>query len=173
MSPRIEARRPVVIVEYNPAWPQRFASEQQHLQAALGSRLLALEHIGSTAVPGLAAKPILDLLGGLRRLEDYQSCLEPLRKLGYEYVAEFSADIPDRRFFRKIRGRHWTHHLHMVEFDGATWRRHLRFRDLLRHDPALARRYVELKETLAARFGADRDRYTDGKTGFIEAALRG
>jgi GrpB-like predicted nucleotidyltransferase (UPF0157 family) len=111
------------------------------------------------------------MMGGLRRLEDFQLCIEPLRGLDYEYVAEFNADIPDRRFFRRLAGQEWTHHLHLVEADGATWRRHLRFRELLRTDPTLAARYEELKRLLAQRYRSDRDAYTDAKTAFIRSVL--
>jgi GrpB-like predicted nucleotidyltransferase (UPF0157 family) len=162
---------PILVSEYDPAWPREFDREKTRLQSALGPTLLALEHIGSTAVPGMAAKRILDMMGGLRRLEDFLLCLEPLRRLGYEYVAEFNPDIPDRRFFRRLSRRQWTHHLHLFEADGASWRRHLRFRDLLRGDPALAKRYEDLKRSLAERFRSDRDAYTDAKSEFIRKAL--
>jgi len=128
---------------------------------------VAVEHVGSTAVPGLAAKPVIDIVVGVRRLKDAAACAAPLAAIGYECVPEYEAEIPDRRYFRKgpFGGR--THHLHMVEFGGAFWRRHLAFRDWLRTHPEDAARYGALKRELAATHEADREAYTEAKNAFV------
>lgn len=159
------------IVPYDPSWPLRFAAERRRILAAAGRSLRVIEHIGSTAVPGLGAKPILDLMGGVEHLDDAAALIEPLERLGYEYVPAFEAEMPDRRYFRKGSDGARSHHLHVVERGGAFWRRHLRFRDLLRADAEAARGYYALKLRLARRFGADRQGYTDAKAGFIEAVV--
>ncbi len=159
----------VRIAPYNADWPRRFAAEAAQIRAALGERALAIHHIGSTAVPGLPAKPIVDIMVAVRRLEDAIACIPPLRRLGYLFV-----DYPqntDRRFFKKGKPR--THHLHIVEAGSDSLRRHLAFRDALRADPALCRAYAALKRDLANRFQTDRAAYTENKTAFIERALRG
>ena len=158
---------PIVIVDYDPRWPRMFEEERARILAATRPHVVAVEHIGSTAVPGLAAKPIIDLLAGVRRLEDARACIAPLAALGYDYVPEFEAELPDRRYFRKGSGAAHTNHIHMVEVDGPFWRRHLAFRDDLRTHPEDVRRYADLKRDLAAKFGADRAGYTDAKTAFI------
>ena len=157
----------VAVVDYDPRWPGQFEEEKARILAAVGPRILAVEHIGSTAVPGLAAKPIIDILAGIRHLEDAMECVAPLAAIGYDYVPEFEAELPDRRYFWKgLREAH-THHVHLVEIGGTFWRRHLAFRDYLRTHPEDARRYAVLKRDLAAKFGADREGYTDAKTAFI------
>lgn len=106
-------------------------------------------------------------MAGVRRLADADRCVEPQR-LGYEYVPEYEADIPDRRYFRKGPAGARTHHLHMVEYGGDFWERHVLFRDYLRAHPEVARQYEELKRDLADRYGRDREGYTDAKTAFIK-----
>lgn len=161
---------PVEIVDYDASWPQRYEDEKGRILAAIGSQVAAVEHIGSTAVPGLAAKPIIDMLVGLRSLDDAGSCIEPLERLGYEYVPEWEDELPDRRYFRRVRPRPRTHHVHMVEVSGAFWRRQLLFRDHLRGHPDDARRYEALKRDLAERFEVGRE-YAAAKSTFIAAIL--
>ncbi len=171
MTTHVPALDPVVVVPYDAAWPSRFRREARRLQAALLAAAPVIEHIGSTSVPGLAAKPVIDLLVGVRSLDAFASHVDRLAACGYEYVPAYEATLPERRFFRRrLRGIR-THHVHVVELNGPCWRRYLAFRDRLRADAALASNYATLKSALAARFAADRDAYTDGKTGFVEAAL--
>lgn len=164
---------PVTIVDYDPGWPEQFRAERARIMAAAGGLIATVEHFGSTSVPGLAAKPILDLLGGVAALADAERAIAPIESLGYTYVPQYEAIFPERRYFRRTDGQRPTHHLHVVEIGSDFWARHLRFRDLLRADPELAGRYAALKRELAARYGRDRDGYTDAKTAFIEAAMRG
>lgn len=162
----------IVVADYDANWPRLFELERHRILTVVGDVVVAIEHVGSTAVPGLAAKPIIDILAGVPRLADADDCIEPLTLLGYEYVPEFESAIPDRRFFRRGSGETATHHVHVVEFDGNFWNQHVGFRDHLRTHPDDAARYAVLKKNLAARLGHDREAYTDAKASFIQDILR-
>jgi GrpB-like predicted nucleotidyltransferase (UPF0157 family) len=164
-------RDAVTIAPYNPAWPARFNLERHLIKMALRDLDPQIEHIGSTAVPGLAAKPVIDMLVGVHSLADFAQHIARLTVYGYEYIPDYEAVLPDRRFFKRMVAGERTHHVHVVEAGGLYWRRYLKFRDLLRADGTLAGRYAELKRRLAACFRYDRDAYTQGKTGFVEAVL--
>lgn len=161
----------IVVVPYDIAWPQRFTVESQLIQMVLADLQPAVEHIGSTSVPGLAAKPIIDVLVGVRSLEDFGRHLDLLTAYGYQYIPEYERVLPDRRFFKRVVRGARTHHVHVVEFGGLYWQRYVAFRDSLRQDAHLAERYAELKRGLAVRHRHDRDAYTNGKTGFVESVL--
>jgi GrpB-like predicted nucleotidyltransferase (UPF0157 family) len=165
---------PVIgIVEYDPRWPDLFEEEKARLRSAAGTLLAAIEHIGSTAVPGLAANPIIDIMGGVRDLGEVTRYVAALEGLGYEYVPQYEAFIPERRYFRKPTTGHSprTHHLHVVELPSDFWRRHLLFRDYLRTHPLALREYADLKRRLASVYGDDGGGYTDAKRPFIESIL--
>jgi GrpB-like predicted nucleotidyltransferase (UPF0157 family) len=162
---------PIVVVPYSPSWPARFRIESQLLQVALASLRPVVEHIGSTSIPGLAAKPVIDMLVGVESLEAFAAHSDRLAIYGYEYIPEYERALPDRRFFKRmVRGTR-THHVHVVQVNGLYWKRYLKFRNHLRADPWLAARYAELKRRLADRYRFDRDAYTNGKSGFVEAVL--
>jgi GrpB-like predicted nucleotidyltransferase (UPF0157 family)/broad-specificity NMP kinase len=164
----LDIHEAVEVVLYEPAWPAAYQAEETRLRAALGDRVLAIHHIGSTAVPGLDAKPIIDILVTVRRLEEAVACIAPLRKLGYAFV-----DYPqnrDRRFFRKGKPR--SHHLHIVEQDSSDLADKLAFRDALRADAELRQAYADLKAQLATRYKDDRATYSERKTAFVRTALR-
>jgi GrpB-like predicted nucleotidyltransferase (UPF0157 family) len=168
----MSAPRPIIIiVDYDPRWPQMFREEKQRIEAAIGRWLAGVEHVGSTSVPGLAAKPIIDIMPALRSLEDTPHIIGPMRRLGYQYFPEYEDDLPERRYFRRPAGQEFrgggTHHVHVVEATSGFWRRHIAFRDHLRAHPEAAAEYAALKRDLAARFGADREGYTEAKTDFI------
>ncbi len=91
----------VVVVEYNPQWPSFYEQEKERILSLIADDIIAIEHIGSTSVPGLGAKPVIDMMVGLRSLTEAANCIAPLQSLGYEYVPEFEEIIPERRFFRK------------------------------------------------------------------------
>ena len=148
-----------------------YEHEKAEILEVIGNIIVAIEHIGSTAVPGLAAKPIIDIMVAVRKLEDAKSCIQPLQTITYEYLPELEAEMPDRRFFRKGPRGAGTHHLHMVEIGSDFWERHLLFRDYLRVHPEAAQQYSQLKKELAPKFGSDRDAYTDAKTNFIESVV--
>jgi len=157
----------VRVVPYDPRWPELFQAELQRLTTALLPLAATIEHIGSTAVPGLAAKPVLDILAGYDDPELLQQFIMRFEAAGYEHRGE--QGIPGREFFR--RGKPRSYHLHFTRTGNAFWRRHLGFRDLLRSDPVLRDAYAELKHQLAARFPTNREAYIEGKTEFIQAAL--
>ena len=139
----------VRLVAHEARWAGDFAVERDRLLGLLPGRFVALDHFRSTAVPGLGAKPIIDLLGGVRSLGEADALLEPLGVQGDETSAEFNATLPDRRWLMRHAGGRRTHHLHLVVFGGEAWVRRLQFRDGLRADAALALRYGQLKEELA------------------------
>jgi GrpB-like predicted nucleotidyltransferase (UPF0157 family) len=159
------------VVDYDPRWPALYEEEKSRVLTALGDRIAGIEHIGSTAVPGLCAKPILDILIGLRRLRDAKGCIPRLVAIGYEYVPEYEAALPERRYLRKGSRENRTHHIHMVERDSEFYRSHVLFRDHLRTHPEDARRYNALKRELAVRFASDREGYTEAKAPFIREIL--
>jgi GrpB-like predicted nucleotidyltransferase (UPF0157 family) len=161
---------PIVIADYDPAWPEAFERERAAIESALGDAIpsvVAIEHFGSTAVAGLAAKPVIDIMIGVQDVAAGVPCITPLVDLGYQCMGE--SGIPGRIFFRKGQPR--SHHVHVLPFGGQSWNRHLAFRDLLRQRPDLAEKYARTKRELAASHGADRMAYTEAKTPFIEAAL--
>jgi GrpB-like predicted nucleotidyltransferase (UPF0157 family) len=156
----------------DPRWPALFSSEADRLNAMIAHRdlgPLALEHVGSTAVPGLAAKPILDLMAGLPPDTDWKPYVSTLLAAGYE--ARGPQGIAERELFVLGPEESRTHHLHVVEKGSRFWIDHLEFRDRLRGDPELAGSYAKLKYDLAARHIGDREAYTSGKAAFIAAVL--
>jgi GrpB-like predicted nucleotidyltransferase (UPF0157 family) len=170
----------VEIVAYDPRWPQMFRDEAARVREVLPDNLLlGIEHFGSTAVPGLAAKPIIDILVFVRSLEAARCEAVPsLETLGYSFWRD--NPVLSTLFFVKGLPPNGprTHHIHMVEEDAADPRRaggcfrdRLLFRDYLRANPEAALRYTALKSALASRFPNDREAYTDGKTEFILAIL--
>jgi len=161
----------VVIVEYDPQWPTLYEEEKDRILAVVGRVIVAVEHIGSTAVPGLGAKPIIDIMAAVPHLADAEQCIEPLETIGYEYVPEYNDIIPERRYFHKGPPEGRTHHLHIVELTSEFWERHLLFRDFLRTHPEEAQQYDLLKKELAVRFRSNREAYTDAKTSFIESVV--
>lgn len=157
---------PIVLEPSSPRHKQLFSEERLRVALALGRLPAAIEHVGSTAIAGIAAKPIVDILIGLREVP-LGRVIEPLVALGYEHVP--GAGGEERLFFR--RGTPRSFHVHVVLFDGPEWRRHIIFRDWLNLHPALAKEYEALKVDLAARFAEDREAYTTGKTAFVERVL--
>ena len=157
---------PIVLEPSSPRHKQLFSEERLRVALGLGRLPAAIEHIGSTAIAGIATKPIVDILIGLRALP-LESAKEPLVALGYEHVP--GAGTEDRLVFR--RGTPRAFHVHVVLFDGAEWRRHIIFRDWLNLHVGLAKEYEALKVDLAARFTEDRAAYTAAKTAFVERVL--
>ena len=164
---------PVIVVPYDEAWPSLFFAERTRIEAAIGPWVEEIEHVGSTAVPGLAAKPVIDIMVGVKSLDDSPILVERLVGIGYEYVPEFERILPFRRYFRKMQEGRRTHQIHLVERSNAEWwDRHLLFRDYLRAHPEAAEEYSRLKYDLSLRFGEDRVAYTDAKTDFISEVVR-
>ena len=163
----------IVIHDYDPRWPARFAEERARIQAALGDLAVTIEHIGSTSVVGLAAKPIIDLLVGVRGLDEARAAaVQPMRALGYVYVAEYETWLPDEMLFRKGPPGPWTHHAHLMEPTGGRWEEYTLPRDYLRRNPEVARAYGELKKSLALVFEDDIAGFRRAKRPFLEVILK-
>ena len=160
---------PIKIVAYDPEWPARFEAERSALADAIGDLAKGgIHHVGSTAVPGLDAKPIIDVLVGVESLDASRPAFDPLARLGYMY-APYLAD--EMHWFCKPHPNRRTHHLHLAPVNGQRFRDELDFRDRLRANPDLAQRYADLKRSLAHRFEHDRESYTQAKALFISEAL--
>jgi GrpB-like predicted nucleotidyltransferase (UPF0157 family) len=169
ISPEQRAE-PVVVAPYDPAWPATFARIRERIAPALGELAVGIEHVGSTAVPGLDAKPIVDLDVVVRPEQDLAVVVERLAALGYEHLGDLG--ILEREAFRAPAGDDLPrHHLYVCPAGSAALSAHLILRDELRADPETASEYGALKRDLAARYHADRDAYTEGKTHFITAVL--
>jgi len=165
----VDREAPIEIVSYSPEWPVRFLAEAALLRVALGPWLAAdLEHIGSTAVPGMVAKPVIDIMGPVADLQSSRAAIAAAQRLGYSY---FPYKPDQMHWFCKPSPQFRTHHLHLVPYHSALWHDRLDFRDALRNDSRLAANYRELKFELAAKHRLDREAYTDGKSSFVQAAL--
>ena len=159
-------RQHLGVVPYNPQGPALYEQEAQAIGQILGENLTAIHHIGSTSVPGLAAKPIIDIMPVVRDLAQVDACSAQFEALGYEVMGEFG--IPGRRYFRK-GGDERTHQIHIFQQDNrADIDRHLAVRDYLRCHPADAKAYGELKARLAAEHPYDIEAYCDGKDAFVQ-----
>ena len=164
-------RAPLIVVPYQNDWPNNFATERLALEAIFAEPRFQIEHVGSTAVVGLSAKPIIDIMIGASSLSEIDERIDSMTALGYEYMPHHERTIPLRRFFAKPIIRPRAFHLHAVTINGSFWNDHLLFRDALRNDLRLANDYAALKSQLAQQFGEDREAYTDAKGSFISAAL--
>jgi GrpB-like predicted nucleotidyltransferase (UPF0157 family) len=160
---------PVIVAPYDPDWPRRFDQEGAVLRALFAGSDAAIEHVGSTAVPGLGAKPVIDVMVGLSHLADAENRIAALEAAGYEYVRKHEKQLPQRRYFRKPRLGPSAYHLHCVVKGSEFWVRLLAFRDYLRAHPEAAAAYDELKRELAARLS--KEEYTVAKSPFIERTL--
>jgi len=161
---------PIVIVDYDPRWAAIFVQLRARLAATLGPLAIRIEHVGSTAVPGLAAKPIIDLDVVIASRDPLPAVIRRLQPLGYHHEGDLG--VPGREAFTTPPDT-YPHHLYVCAADSAALARHLAFRELLRAHPETARAYGELKRSLAVRFGSDRTAYTDAKTAFTEAVIAG
>jgi len=160
----------VIIVEYDPRWHEIYQEEKQRVLGVLGERALSIEHIGSTAVPGLGAKPIIDMMVGVRDEETGDECQRLLYDAGYTDVTP-EPEEPDW-YYCLGKGPHSVgFHLHLVRHGSGFRERHLEFRDYLREHPETAREYYELKKGLAEEHGSGRLAYTEAKTEFIESVV--
>ena len=161
-----EARR-VDVVDYSKKWPIEFREERDRLIGAIGSITRDIRHVGSTSIPGMTAKPIIDIAVGLVKFGDGASCVAPLQRLGYESRGEYG--IPGRHYF--VKGSPSTRHLHMYAESDPRLLDYILFRDYLIAHPDPAIQYAALKRDLAGRFGDDRASYQDGKAAFVESVL--
>ncbi len=166
-------RGKVKVADYDPAWPKKYAAEAEQLRDSLGNLVADIQHIGSTAVPGLAAKPIIDIAVAVADIQAVDALVGPLEALGYEYRG-LLAGIEGHHFFRRGNPREFF--LHVFEAGGDFWRRRIAFRDYLIAHPDVAAEYATLKERLAREYADDRSSYTAEKKAFIgrvtDVALR-
>jgi GrpB-like predicted nucleotidyltransferase (UPF0157 family) len=160
----------VHIAPYDPAWPALFELERGVLSRALRPWLGGpIEHVGSTAVPELPAKPVIDVMAAVESLEASRNALSVLRDLGYHY-APYRPDV--MHWFCKPSVSLRTHHLHLVPYRSSLWTERIAFRECLRSDPIVAREYAELKQCLAEAHRFDREAYTEAKGPFVARILR-
>jgi len=171
---------PILLADYDPRWPQMFEEERQRLQQAIGRWTAAIEHVGSTAIPGIAAKPVIDIGVALNDLHDALWCITPLVEIGYECLGEYG--IPGRIYFRRRTdtplpgqspdpGIGRTHQVHMYERTHHQFAWHITFRDYLRANPDAAREYEALKRRLDIEHD-DVEAYADAKSDFVQEILR-
>jgi GrpB-like predicted nucleotidyltransferase (UPF0157 family) len=162
----------IQILDYDPAWVAMFERERARVQDVLGPIVVTVEHVGSTAVPGLAAKPIIDLLVGVRSLPEARDrCVEPLEALRYRYMAEYESWLPQEMLFRKGVPGPWTHHAHLMEPSCPRWEEFTLIRDYLRRHQEMASAYADLKRALALVFEDDIAGYRNAKAPFIDAVM--
>jgi len=166
-----EAEAPVEIVSYDEMWPDKFEAERVFLRRLLSRWLVGeIEHVGSTAVPGLVAKPVIDVMAPVESLEASRPAIEVLNASGYSHFP-YRPDV--MHWFCKPSPTYRTHHLHLVPYVSELWHERLLFRDALRADPELAAEYGTMKKTLAAQYRFDREAYTEAKTSFVEKVISG
>jgi GrpB-like predicted nucleotidyltransferase (UPF0157 family) len=158
----------IVIADYDPDWSVQFNRIKTELAAALGTLAVAIEHVGSTSVPGLAAKPILDIDIAVASVSDVPTAIQLLARLDYKHEGDLG--IKGREAFSIPDGA-YPHHPYVVTADGREFKRHIAFRNRLRRDESVASEYEQLKRQLAAQYGAGRDGYSRAKTEFVERIL--
>jgi GrpB-like predicted nucleotidyltransferase (UPF0157 family) len=163
--------RKIEVVPHNPRWRDAFEAEAEEVAAALGGNVVAVHHIGSTAIPNIHAKPVIDLLVEVRDVAEVDGRSPAMESLGYEAMGEYG--IPGRRFFRKdSREGVRTHNVHAFEAGSSEVERHLAFRDYMIAHPSEAQSYGELKRRLAEEHPQSPEGYMDGKDGFIREVDR-
>lgn len=157
-------------VPYNREYSRLFAAEKELLKNTVGNYILDIQHIGSTSIPGIIAKPILDIAIAVKNFEAAAAvCIKPIENLGYIYMGEYG--LARRHFFIRGSNRR-THNLHVWEINSNGWKRQILFRDYLIKHPEIAKQYVDLKLKLLEQYRDDRDKYQDGKSEFIESIER-
>ncbi|MGP5310803.1 GrpB family protein [Vreelandella alkaliphila] len=162
----------VVIFPSDANWQRMFEKERKRLFDLFPDDFLAIEHVGSTAVPGLSAKPVIDILAGVDSMSRADKLMEPLCRAGYGTSMAFNASLVGRRWLMRWAEGRRTHHLHLMVYGSREWDQRLAFRNILRSNAELAQRYEKNKRLWAAEFRLDREAYTAAKTGFILEALK-
>ena len=158
------------LVPYDPAWPVMFATEAARLHAAIGAHVMRIEHVGSTSVPNLLAKPVIDIAIAVTSTAAADACIEPLMSLGYEYRGMHGHD-PDRRYYVLDREERRLIHIHLYILPAPAWDEMLSFRDALRHTPSLLAAYAAEKARVAAAVAWNKAAYSEAKGPFIRAVL--
>lgn len=159
----------IQVVRYNPEWAEEFEEERNRLSSLLGAEAAAVEHVGSTSVPGQEAKPIIDIFVGVRPFREWAFYQSLLGSKVYEYVP---TGMNGRYLFNKYTDGTWTHNIHVLPYDEEFYlRNEILLRDYLRRHPELVREYGEVKKASALRFGTELEAYTKSKTGFIQKVI--
>lgn len=162
---------PVVIVPYNPQWPELYEQEKTRVFKVLDDKALVIEHIGSTAVPGVGGKDIVDFMVGVRDKAEADESVQLLQSLDYTDVTPQPGHTEWFYCLGKTPGITPRYHLHLMKYPSPFWSKHILFRDYLRAHPELAEEYYDLKKKLADKYGSDRIDYTDAKSEFIEGVV--
>ncbi len=160
----------VKLVPYDPEWAKLYRDEKTRIEEGLGDRALGVEHIGSTAIPGMDAKPILDLMVAVPQIQDFDGYVPLLEELGYQFRRDNRSD-QQHVLFVKGPEENRTHYLKMTTKDSEFWREHILFRDYLIRHPERAGAYRQLKHELLEKHGGLREKYTDDKSAFIRETL--
>jgi GrpB-like predicted nucleotidyltransferase (UPF0157 family) len=157
----------IELTDYNPDWIEEYRRTKELLLCSFGYKVTAIEHIGSTSVPLLGAKPIIDILLGVNKLSDADDIIPGMAEIGFEYISKYEDVMPERRYFvRRENGKN-THHVHSVEVNSPFWKRHLLFRDYLRTHDDVRDSYFKLKKDLSEKEWKDGNDFADAKTEFI------
>ena len=164
-------RNNVVLSTYNSGWELAFQDEKKSILDKFGNKVVAVEHVGSTAIPGMSAKPVLDFMVAIESLDNYKSFVEPLRELGYEFRREY-LDSQQHVLFVKGSEDFRTHYLKLTELNSEFWEEHILFRDYLISHREVAEEYKQLKEKLQVSNASSRATYTELKSEFIQNVLR-
>ena len=159
------------IKNYSAAWHGMYHREAVMLRSIFWPVTARIEHVGSTAVKGLSARPIIDIMVGFVSVDHIDSRAEAICKAGYTFVPELADEVPGRHFFYKTNGKRRTFHLHCVLIDSDFFVEHILFRDYLQRKPAIAKRYAALKKRLCQTIRSDRIAYNQGKCQFIKRQL--
>jgi len=159
----------VELVSHDPDWKREYVAEVERLESLVGERVVEFEHVGSTAIEGLAAKPVIDMLAVVDDFDTAADLVPVLETHGYEHRP--NDDVSERRFLAKWPRTARTHYLSIVERESDRYTEQITFRDFLRSNPAVAAEYEELKRTLAGEYPDDRESYTEAKAAFIERVL--
>lgn len=163
-------RKKVKLLNYNLEWKKLYKKEEKLIRSIIEKYILDIQHVGSTSIPNVKAKPIIDIAVGVKSLKIGEKCIKPLEKLGYKY--KYDAGIKGRHFFVKGSEKNRTHYLHIERLNGKLWRNHILFRNyLIKHKEAVEE-YSELKEGLVKKYKDNRDIYTIKKNSFIQKILK-
>ena len=158
-------KRRVEVVSYNSNWKRMYKEESEKIKNILNDIIVDIHHIGSTAIPGIKAKPVIDILVEVKDIEAVDRYNNKMEELGYEVMGEYG--IPKRRFFRKGENKR-THHIHIFQVGNEEIERHINFKEYLIAHPDKAREYSKLKEKLANKYTYGAENYTNGKNDFIK-----
>jgi GrpB-like predicted nucleotidyltransferase (UPF0157 family) len=165
-------RKKVKLVKYQTTWETSFKQEKQAIQEKLGNEVLAIEHIGSTSIPGMTAKPIIDFMVAVNSINDYEKYIAPLKGLGYEFRRDYRNTHQEHVLFVKGAEDCRTHYLKLTQMDSDFWQEHILFRDYLINHPDLANEYQKLKEKLGKEYSSERAKYTESKAEFIKNIIK-